>query len=411
MKIVGLITEYNPFHNGHKYHIEQALKLTQADAAIVVMSGNHVQRGALAILPKHLRATIALSCGAAAVFELPVCYATGSAEYFALGAVSLLERLGCVDCICFGTETSELSPLKEIARILSDEPEAYRTFLQQALKSGDSYPTARQKALTQFTGSDLDASLLELPNNILGIEYLKALYRLHSDIVPYILPRAGAGYHDLSLDTEYASASAIRNVLSDMTGFESPQLKRLVPEEAYAILTESYGKRYPIIADDYSLLLKYKLLTLDAARLTEYVDVTPDLANRILKCRNQFISFRQFCELLKTKQLTYTRISRALLHILLEIRQTDVDAYRLHGFHGYARLLGFRKDSSSLLSILKEKSAVPLLTKLTAVSSIEEPFQTMLAQDIFASDLYESAITDKFHTPFKNEYEHQIVRF
>ena len=195
MKIVGLITEYNPFHNGHKYHIEQALKLTQADAAIVVMSGNHVQRGTPAILPKHLRATIALSCGAAAVFEIPV-YATGSAEYFALGAVSFLERLGCVDCICFGTETSELSTLKEIARILSDEPEAYRTFLQQALKSGDSYPTARQKALTQFTGSDLDASLLELPNNILGIEYLKALYRLHSDIVPYILPRAGAGYHD-----------------------------------------------------------------------------------------------------------------------------------------------------------------------------------------------------------------------
>lgn len=411
MKIVGLITEYNPFHNGHKYHIEQALKLTQADAAIVVMSGNHVQRGAPAILPKHLRTTIALSCGAAAVFELPVCYATGSAEYFALGAISLFERLGCVNCICFGTETSELVPLKEIAHILSDEPEAYRALLQQALKSGDSYPVARQKALAQFTGSDLDASLLKLPNNILGIEYLKALYRLHSDIVPYALPRVGAGYHDLTLDTEYASASAIRNILSDMAHPEAPQLKCLVPEEAYAILIESYQKRYPIIADDYSLLLKYKLLTLDAAKLTGYVDVTPDLANRIMKCRNQFLSFRQFCELLKTKQLTYTRISRALLHILLEIRQIDLNSYSLHEFHGYARLLGFRKDSTSLLSILKEKSTVPLLTKLTAASSIEEPFQTMLTQDIFASNLYESAITDKFHTPFKNEYEHQIVRF
>lgn len=411
MKIVGLITEYNPFHNGHRYHIEQALKLTQADAAIVVMSGNHVQRGAPAILPKHLRTTIALSCGAAAVFEIPVCYATGSAEYFALGAVSLLQHLGCVDCICFGTETSALTPLKKIARMLSDEPEAYRTLLQKALKSGASYPVARQKALTQFTGSDLDASLLELPNNILGIEYLKALYRLNSDIVPYVLPRTGAGYHDLTLDTEYASASAIRTYLSNMTGSESPRLKSLVPEQAYSILTEAYEKRYPIIADDYSLLLKYKLLTLNAVRLTEYMDVTPDLANRIMKCRNQFLSFRQFCELLKTKQLTYTRISRALLHILLEIRQIDLDAYRLHGFHGYARLLGFRKDSASFLSVLKEKSTVPLLTKLTAASSIEEPFQTMLTQDIFASNLYESAITDKFHTPFKNEYEHQIVRF
>ena len=411
MKIVGLITEYNPFHNGHNYHIEQSLRLTQADAAIVVMSGNHVQRGAPAILPKHLRTTAALSCGAAAVLELPACYATGSAEYFALGAVSLFERLGCVDCICFGTESSELAPLKEIARILSDEPEPYRTIFQQALKSGASYPAARQKALTQFTGSDLDASLLELPNNILGIEYLKALYRLHSDIVPYALPRAGAGYHELTLDTEYASASAIRAVLSGMGRPESSQLKRLVPEKAYQILTEAYQKRYPISADDYSLILKYKLLALDTEKLTEYVDVTPDLANRIMKCRNQFVSFRQFCELLKTKQLTYTRISRALLHILLEIRQIDLDSYSRNGFHGYARLLGFRKDCASLLSVIKANSTVPLLTKLTASASIEEPFQTMLAQDIFASNLYESAITDKFHTPFKNEYEHQIVRF
>ena len=187
MKVVGLIAEYNPFHNGHKYHIEQALKLTGADAALIIMSGNHVQRGAPAFLPKHLRAEAALQCGAAAVFELPVCYSTGSAEYFALGAVSFLELLGCVDSICFGAETDDIRILQEIARILVEEPAEYRKFLQEGLKSGLTFPTARQHALANYTGkSDLTFHLGQ-PNNILGIEYLKALLRLKSSIAPYAL--------------------------------------------------------------------------------------------------------------------------------------------------------------------------------------------------------------------------------
>ena len=170
MKIVGLITEYNPFHNGHLYHIKEAKRITKADAAIVVMSGDYVQRGVPAIMPKRLRAEMALKCGASAVFELPVCYATGSAEYFALGAVSLLESLGAVDCICFGSECNDLDALSNVADILGREPRDYRTLLKNNLKKGSSFPAARQSAVLEYTENPAYASLLNDPNNILGIE-------------------------------------------------------------------------------------------------------------------------------------------------------------------------------------------------------------------------------------------------
>lgn len=409
MKVVGLIAEYNPFHNGHQYHIEQALKLTGADAALVIMSGNHVQRGAPAFLPKHLRTEAALQCGAAAVFELPVCYSTGSAEYFALGAVSFLELLGCVDSICFGSETDDIQSLQEIAKILVEEPGEYRKFLQENLKSGLSFPTARQQALADYTGTSDLTFCLGQPNNILGIEYLKALLRLKSSIIPYALKRTGSGYHDLSTDSGFSSASAIRNLLLQTEEPDS-SLFELVPQRTEAILSQNWNKRYPICTDDYSLLLKYKLLSATPESLNEYMDITEDLANRIIRHRNQFLSFDQFCNLLKTKQLTYTRISRALLHIVLGIRKTELEQYAIHHYHGYARLLGFRLDYKNLLTLLKEKSSLPILSKLSAKDSLEEPFSTMLEQDIFASDLYESIVTDKFHSTFINEYQQPVIR-
>ena len=192
MKIVGLITEYNPFHNGHLYHIEEAKRVTGADTVVVVMSGDYVQRGTPAVMPKRLRTEMALKCGAGAVFELPVCYASGSAEFFAMGAVSLLDHLGAVDSICFGSESNDLEALQEIAGILLEEPDGYQELLKEALRSGQSYPSARQKALAGCTGNDALASLLDDPNNILGIEYLKALRKLNSSMVPYTILLQGS---------------------------------------------------------------------------------------------------------------------------------------------------------------------------------------------------------------------------
>lgn len=206
MKIVGLITEYNPFHNGHLYHIQKAKEISGADAAVVVMSGNYVQRGAPAIMPKHLRAEVALEAGVPVVMELPVCYASGSAEYFAAGAISLFEQLGCIDSICFGSECGDYKVLERIARVTADEPEEYKFSLQEALRKGISFPRARQMALKAYLKDDSLDVILEQPNNILGIEYIKALYKKKSSIKTYTIKRMVSGYHDEELTGSYSSA-------------------------------------------------------------------------------------------------------------------------------------------------------------------------------------------------------------
>ena len=233
MRIVGIIAEYNPFHNGHQYHIEKSLELTGADAAVVVMSGNFIQRGAPAIMPKHSRAKMALKNGASLVIELPVPYATGSAEYFAYGAVSLLDDFGCVDALCFGSECGNLNLLKTLAKILVKEPAEYKELLSCYLKQGNSFPLARQYAMRDYLHSDQVNDILAEPNNILGIEYLKALYRLNSTIEPYTIQRVSSHYHDQELQESYSSASAIRNVIKS-EDFDS--LKLQLSEESFEFL-------------------------------------------------------------------------------------------------------------------------------------------------------------------------------
>lgn len=426
MKIVGLITEYNPFHNGHLYHIKKAKEITGADAVIVVMSGNYVQRGAPAIMPKHLRAEVALEAGVAVIFELPVCFAVGSAEYFAMGAISLFEQLGCVDSICFGSECGDYEILKQIAHTLADEPEEYQFSLQEALRKGISFPRARQMALKNYLKDDSLDDILEQPNNILGIEYIKALYKHNSTIKSYTIKRMVSGYHDEHLTGSYSSASAIRKLLDhasrsihlDGDGmFDEPAMSEVltrledqVPPSCIRMLEETHLIRYPIYSNDFSLLLKYRLMGESKDTLVKYKDITEDLANRIMKNLNDFITFDQFCDLLKTKDMTYTRISRSLFHILLNITNEDMILYQKDGYCQYAHILGFRKDKKDVLSCLKQNSKAPLLTKLTQTEELNDTGLSMLKKDIFASDLYESIITNKFKEPFINEYQQQIIK-
>ncbi len=426
MKIVGLIAEYNPFHNGHLYHIERAKEITGADSAIVVMSGNYVQRGAPAIMPKHLRTEVALEAGADIIFELPVCYACASAEYFAAGAVSLFEQLNCVDSVCFGSECGDYGLLERIARVAADEPEEYRTLLSEGLKKGMSFPRARQAALTEYLRDDSLDIVLEQPNNILGIEYIKALYQKKSPIHSYTIKRMVSGYHDTELTGTYSSASAIRKLLSyashsvsmEQEGmFDEPsmsealtRLEDMVPPSCIRTLEDTHRSRYPIYANDFSLPLKYQLLKETYTSLAEYLDISEDLANRILNHTNDFVTFDQFCDLLKTRDVTYSRLSRSLLHILLGIKKKDLLTFREEGCCQYARILGFRKDAKRLLSYIKKHSDVPLITKLTQIDGLTPPGLAMLKQDVFASNLYESVITNKFKMPFVNEYQHQILK-
>lgn len=427
MKIVGLIAEYNPFHNGHLYHIEEAKRITGADSAIVVMSGDYVQRGTPAIMPKRLRTEMALRCGAGAVFELPVCYATGSAEYFAMGAVSLMDRLGIVDSICFGSECDDLKAMQRTADILLEEPDDYRKILRRHLREGIPFPAARQKALEKYTGDSKTVQLLKDPNNILGIEYLKALKKLESSMTPYTILRRGAGYHDRELSGEFSSASAIRSLLAysgaslhmeqtggtfDNTPFSTilDDLENQVPSSCLPLLKDYHRVQYPIYQNDFSLLLKYKLLNKSPKSLTRYADVSEELANRICARLNDFFNFKQFSELLKTRELTRTRIDRALLHIMLGIKKKNVQEFIDGGFHFYARLLGVRKDHSQILSEISKKSSLPLLSRLSADSSLTETGRRMLRHDILASNLYTSVVTDRYRTAFQNEYKQALIK-
>lgn len=412
MKTVGLITEYNPFHNGHAYHIEKAKMLTGADRVIVVMSGDFVQRGAPAVMPKHLRTESALLSGASLIIELPVCFATGSAEYFAQGSISLLNQLGCIDSICFGSECGDLHLLKEIAQILADEPIEYQTALKQALKEGASFPAARQEALNIY--SDKYSEILASPNNILGIEYLKALAKIHSKMEPFTIKRIGAGYHDMDIDGQFSSATAIRSDIYQLADVNSSSeslplthIQTQVPSSCHELMKKNYQTRYPVKADDFSLLLKAKLLSETAGSLSHYLDMSPELANRILRLRNDYLSFEQFCDLLKTKELTRSRISRSFIHVLLGITNDWLTAMKAPA--PYARILGFRRDHADLLGILKRTSGIPLITSPARAVLADTAYQ-MLELDIYASNLYESVITDLYGTPFHNELTKQIIK-
>lgn len=428
MKTVGIITEYNPFHNGHSYHLETAKEASGADYCIVVMSGNFVQRGEPAILDKYARTRMALACGADLVLELPVPYAVGSAEFFAAGAVSLMNELRIVDTICFGSESGDIAALKRATHIISQEPALYRKVLKDELALGTGFPAARQKALEEFllhcgqTTADAHSTtaLLNSPNNILGIEYLKALYRLKSSIVPLTITRKGGGYHQTSLDAIFSSATSIRSVIKAAShlirakGIPAEHLlslKAQMPREAFQILEDSFETTCPVISDDFSEILHYRLLQIKSPdELTVFMDVSKDLADRIFNAIFTYRDFESFVDQIKVKNMTEGRICRSLFHILLDIRTEDVMQYTHSNWHHYFRVLGFRKNSTSLLSAIKNNASLPLITKLAdAKQLLDREGMAMLERDIFASHVYQSIVTIKFAGEPYNEYSRQLV--
>lgn len=325
MIITGIIAEFNPFHNGHAYLLQEARRRTGADFLVVVMSGDFVQRGEPAIINKYTRTHMALSCGADMVLELPIAASTGSAEFFAHGAVSLLNALGCVSFLCFGSECGDIELLKHTAQLLNNEPAAYRAALHRFLASGMAFPAARQKALEiSFPGTDY-AALLQAPNNILGISYLQALSRLCSDIQPVTISRIGNGYHDAQLQGVYPSATALRSLLGttrsgNRSDYDpahlSDSLRQTVPDSARILLLETLKHQPPVLAADFSEMLHYRLLTADT--WTDFVscyDVPEDLSRRIFGLRYAFSDMTSFVSQVKTRNYTEATVRRALLHI------------------------------------------------------------------------------------------------
>lgn len=410
MKTVGIIAEYNPFHSGHAYQIAKAKELTGADYCIVVMSGDYVQRGTPAIMDKYLRAETALYHGADLVLELPLYYALGSAEYFATGAIALLDKLGVVDTVCFGSECGDIDLLTQFARNLLTETPLFRATLKKHLKRGGSYPSARSAAL-MAVAPELSAHLkvLESPNNILGIEYCKALLRRGSSIRPLTIRRLGAGYHDSGVSDTFCSALALRQALQSPAGLSA--LRPHIPAKAYELLCQEYGHTFPIYPEDFSLPLHYQLLSECEQGFTSHPDLNRDLSDRISRLLPQYQSFPAFCDLLKTKDRTYTRISRSLMHILLHMTAKELALFCSDDYIYYARMLGFCQESSPLLSAIKKKGSIPLLSKLAdAPSYLDAHALLMLSRDIYASRVYQSIVHHKFATSPENEYQKKILR-
>ena len=462
MRISSIISEYNPFHEGHKYHMENAKKITNSDYTIVIMSGDFTQRGTPAIIDKYARARQALYNGADLVLELPVCFATASAEGFSFGAVSILDKLGVVDSLVFGSESGDIDRIKNVADFLANEPTEYQERLQFFLKQGLSFPKARACVLGELF-PDLDGHFLSSSNNILGIEYCRALKYFNSSITPMTITRKDNLYNDEELTEvgKLSSATAIRKVLNEIDCSISQDMGRYlneesfdkdavifkkntnfnvlnsyIPESSLNILKDNWGISAPISSNDFSLLLKYKLLLENRESLADYLDVTPNLADRICNHLNSYKDFDSFCNLLKTKELTYTRIARSLIHILLDIKKADYELYKKetlnsenvlelntdkanvkddvlknHKNYGqYARILGFRKEASPLLHEIKKHSSILLISKLSdSVKELDGIALSMLEKDIQAAHIYESVVADKFGLECKNEFRRQLV--
>ncbi len=398
---VAIIAEYNPFHNGHAYQISEAKRLSNADFAVVIMSGDFVQRGEPAVMDKYLRTSCALYGGADIVFELPSHFATASSEYFATGAVKLLDRLGFIDSLCFGSECNDIGALRRLASFLLNEPAEYSSIFKKNIKPGLSYPVARVQSLKEYSLikpqelSESDIDLLNMPNNILGIEYIKALMRLKSDITPFTIERLGSGYHSQELST-YPSASAMRSSVN-ASGIES--IRPYMPESSYNCISGEYNVKWPIVADDLTPLLLYKLMKEDAESLTEYRDIDYDLACRISNIPYQLSAYTEFAELLKTKKYTAVRISRALLHMLLDDKESDTAEYHSLSYAPYIRLLGIKSHATHLLRELNDRLPGFVITKFAdAKKQLDNDAYRMFSYDINANKLYNQLIFNKYGT-------------
>ncbi len=402
MKVCGIIAEYNPFHNGHAYQINYAKKELGADYVIVVMSGDFVQRGAPAIVDKYTRAKMALLNGADLIIEMPTFYAVSSAESFAMAGVSLLESTGICDFLLFGAETPNPELFMTCARALTSESEEFKAILKDKLSQGMSYPLARKYALLATTS--VNDEFLSSPNNILGIEYTKAALLTHSSMEIIPMQRTVASYHDRAIDDEITSATAIRHILTTNSVDDLEQLlSYVVPDDtASSLLTEQESNKL-LIRNDFSTLLHHKLITHHS--FTEYLDCSEELSNRIEANKASFVDYKSFVELLKTKNLTHTRISRVLMHITLGIKKSHASLVDEIGYSPYLRLLGFSKAGSLLLSEIKEKASTCILTKpQDAIDALEKEQYALFELDLRSADIYRSIQTSKCKIALPTEY-------
>lgn len=398
MKIVGIIAEFNPFHNGHKYLIQQAKKITKADYVIIVMSGNFTQTGNVAIYDKFTRAKLASEYGADLVIELPSIYSNSSAEYFAYGAVSLLNSLNIVDFLCFGAENDNIEMLKHISNTIINNNDILNNEIKSKLKLGISYPTAREAALKKLLSDD-EITLLKTPNNILGIEYIKALKRLDSKIIPICIKRESSNFNEISLNkasNRYTSATSIRNMIKLN---KIDLVEKYVPASTYATILNIT----PLFNDSLYKLLKYKILSSDIEQLKNFSEITEGLENKIKNEITHSNSYEELIFNLKSKRYTMTKIKRMLTNILLDITKDDLK-YIVENNICYVHVLSLSYRGKDLLSLISKNSNIPVITKINdkLLNSLNGDILKYLKLDILASNIYYTLSNDIINKDYTN---------
>ena len=407
-KVLGIIAEYNPFHNGHLYHLQKSLHDTGSSYSIAVISGNFTQRGSTSLVDKWTKTEIALKNGIDLVIELPLLYSISSAENFAEGAIKIFDSLKVVDYISFGSESGDISTLNTVADILYKEPREYKNILSHELGKGLSFPKARENAMLMYL-KDIRkfSSVLSSPNNILGIEYLKALKKYKSNITPVTVERFDSSYNDTSYTGNIASSTAIRNIVKNGS-FDI--LRKVVPESTYFILLDNVKIGH--IIPDLSVFEReiiYLLRKMSIAEIAELPDVGEGLENAIKNTANSCNSIVEFLNIIKSKRYTNTRLQRILLYTLLGITKKDMALSKK--LMPYIRVLGFNDNGKYLISEISK--ANPKLEIITSVkkymdTSNNKNSKYMLEKDIWATNVY--TIGFEYDSWNNLDYTHKIVK-
>lgn len=411
MKAIGIVSEYNPIHHGHVYHMEKSREIAGDRPIVLVMSGNFVQRGEAALLPKAVRTGMALAAGADLVIELPAIYATSSAESFASMSLRLLAGSGMVDTLSFGSESGSLDLLEEMAAYLADEPAEYRELLRMHLSAGLSFPQARSAAMGRtglFSPEALAA--LDSPNNILGLEYLKAIHRHGLPLKAMTVKRIGAGYHDPEHNQAWPSATAIRRLIRSGEGTES--LSGKMPDASLKLMAEAIARgEGPLFPEDHFPYVKYRIATSSPLELSRIMDIGEGLENRLISCASRCSSYDELLDCIATRRYPRTRIARSLLHVLLNISQEDCSQLAAMA-PPYLRVLGFSDRGRRLLRAAKEDDAAwPVIINVRDSWKTLSPLQRRCFEiDLRATALYNLLLQDKFGTKMANDFQMPVIR-
>lgn len=373
MKVCGIVCEYNPFHNGHLYQINKLKTEYGFDAIVGIMSGNWVQRGDAAIFDKYVRAKAAIMNGMDLVIELPAIHAMQSAEIFAYNAVYILNSLGVIDYIAFGAETDKIEILERIAKLLVNEPESFKNIIRSEINKGIPYFAARSNAIGRIFNNDFKAAA-SLPNNILGIEYIKALIRQNSKIKPIALKRCGVEHDAMSVSDDTASATCIRNLL-----FNNKPIARFVPDSCKKLYKTA--KNHSISQLDNAIISHFIKST--AANIKNTPDIAEGLENKIIKAAQNSKTVSELYDAVKSKRYAHSRIRRIVLNSFLEITKDDAKMPPV-----YVKVLNFTQAGQKVLHNTKNTCSLPIGTNRNAVKC------NTLANEIWDRELMFDRIYD-----------------